>query len=107
MRRVTLNASDASKLNEEAKTQIETIEQYNKMLSNLKVNNKVLDANIHELFTFFNLAFFNNRLDVVILEWSLKMTLCAGICYYQVIRFTNIKIGWIMYNQIKSVYSQI
>ncbi len=54
------------------------------MLSNLKVNENVLNANIHELFIFFNLAFFNNKLDVVILEWSTKMTLCAGICYYQV-----------------------
>ena len=85
MRRVTLNSKDSKeevKLTEEAKTQIETIQQYNKMLSNLKVNQNVLNANIHELFIFFNLAFFDNKLDVVILEWSTKMTLCAGICYY-------------------------
>ena len=85
MRRITLNGKDTKeelKLTEEAKTQIETIQQYNKMLSNLKVNQKVLNANIHELFVFFNLAFFDNKLDVVILEWSTKMTLCAGICYY-------------------------
>lgn len=85
MRRITLNAKDTKeehKLTEEAKTQIETIQQYNKMLSNLKVNENVLNANIHELFIFFNLAFFDNKLDVVILEWSTKMTLCAGICYY-------------------------
>ena len=68
------------------------------MLSNLKVNENVLNANIHELFTFFNLAFFNNKLDVVILEWSVKMTLCAGICYYQV-KFddTDNKLGWFMH----------
>jgi hypothetical protein len=85
MRRITLNSKDSKeevKLTEEAKTQIETIQQYNKMLSNLKVNQNVLNANIHELFIFFNLAFFDNKLDVVILEWSTKMTLCAGICYY-------------------------
>ena len=68
---------------EEVKTQIDTIKQYHKMLGNLKINDNVVNANIHELFQFFNLAFFDNKLDVVILEWSTKMTFCAGICYYQ------------------------
>lgn len=58
------------------------------MLKGLKVNEAVLNANIHELFVFFNMAFFNNSLDSVILEWSTKMTLCAGICYYQVLSIT-------------------
>ena len=60
------------------------------MLKNLKVNENVVNANIHELFTFFNLAFFDNKLDIVILEWSTKMTLCAGICYYDVRSHINI-----------------
>ena len=68
----------------EVKAQIETIQAYNKMLSKMEVNEKVMNADIHELFLFFNLAFFNNALDCVILEWSNRMTLCAGICYYQV-----------------------
>jgi hypothetical protein len=63
---------------------VETILAYNKMLKSLKVNEAVLNANIHELFIFFNLAFFGNKLDAVILEWSKRMTFCAGICYYQV-----------------------
>jgi hypothetical protein len=103
MRRITLNENDKNdNKNEERKTQTETILEYNKMLSNLKVNDKVLNANIHELFIFFNLAFFNNRLDAVILEWSTKMTLCAGICYYEVIFiFLNFDIEWSLYNQVE------
>ena len=54
------------------------------MLQNLEVNKKVLDADIHQLFLYYNMAFFNGTLDAVMLEWSKKMTLCAGICYYEV-----------------------
>ena len=54
------------------------------MLKNLEVNKKVLDADIHQLFLYYNMAFFNGTLDAVMLEWSKKMTLCAGICYYEV-----------------------
>eukprot|EP00347_Sterkiella_histriomuscorum_P023736 403333563 len=68
---------------EEIKAQIETITQYNKMLSKMEINEKVLNCDIHELFLFYNVAFFQGKLDCVILEWSTKMTLCAGICYYQ------------------------
>lgn len=69
---------------EEQKVQVETIKAYNKMLQGLKVNENVMNADIHELFLFFNMAFFNNSLEAVILEWSTRMTLCAGICYYEV-----------------------
>lgn len=30
----------------------------------------------------YNHSFFNNKLETVILDWSDRMTLCAGICYY-------------------------
>jgi hypothetical protein len=70
---------------EEQKVQAETIKAYNEMLQGLTVNQDVMNANIHELFAFFNMAFFKNSLEAaVILEWSTRMTLCAGICYYQV-----------------------
>jgi hypothetical protein len=62
MKRITLGGTkeeDNSK-DDDRKTQIETIEQYNKMLKNLKVNERVLNADIHELFQFFNIAFFNS-----------------------------------------------
>lgn len=54
------------------------------MLKNMKINSNVLNANIYELFEFFNLSFFENKLGAVILEWSEKMTSCAGICYFDV-----------------------
>ncbi len=75
----------------EIKAQIDTIKAYNQMLSKLEIYEKVLNANIHELFLFFNLSFFNNKLDSVILEWSNRMTLCAGLCYYEV---RNIKLSY-------------
>jgi len=50
MRRITLGATEDDKKDEERKTQIETIQSYNNMLKNLQVNQKVLNANIHELF---------------------------------------------------------
>lgn len=55
---------------------------FSKLLSKLEINKRVLNANIHELFLFYNEAFFYGKLDSVLLEWSEKMTLCAGICYY-------------------------
>jgi hypothetical protein len=72
MKRITLggNKDEGNNKDEDRKTQIETIEQYNKMLKNLKVNDRVLNADIHELFQFFNIAFFNSKLEAVILEWS-------------------------------------
>jgi len=53
------------------------------MLANtLKPNREVESADIHELFIFYDVAFFQGQLDgKVLLEWSSRMTLCAGICY--------------------------
>ncbi|CDW71079.1 dead-box atp-dependent rna helicase 18-like [Stylonychia lemnae] len=67
---------------EEIKAQIETITQYNKVLQKLEINEKVLNCNIYDLFQYYNMAFFGNSLECVILEWSNRMTLCAGLCYY-------------------------
>ena len=48
----------------------------------MEINQKVLNANIHDLFAYYNIAFFHGRLESnCLLEWSTKMTLCAGICY--------------------------
>ena len=45
-------------------------------------NSKVTEANIHELFVLYNDVFFEGVLEgKVLLEWSKRMTLCAGICY--------------------------
>lgn len=53
------------------------------MLSNtLELNKEVENADIHALFMFYDQTFFNAMLDgKVLLEWSERMTLCAGICY--------------------------
>jgi hypothetical protein len=37
--------------------------------------------NIHELFVYYNEAFFCGKLGGCLVEWSDKMTLCAGLCY--------------------------
>ncbi|CAF0749212.1 unnamed protein product [Adineta steineri] len=39
--------------------------------------------NIHTLFQQFNHQFFYGKLDSVYVEWSKRMTRCAGICYYR------------------------
>jgi hypothetical protein len=69
---------------EDMRVQIETIKAYGSLLKKLEVNKNVMNANIHELFLFYNEAFFSAKLDSVLLEWSEKMTLCAGICYFNV-----------------------
>jgi len=52
------------------------------LFKKLELNPLVQKANIKELFEFYNLAFFESSLEgTCILEWSTKMTLCAGICY--------------------------
>ena len=77
------------------------------MLKNMEVNKDVINANIHELFVFFNLAFFDCKLEAVILEWSIKMTSCAGICYYDVI------ISWLtclertLYHSIEQIITSV
>lgn len=37
---------------------------------------------IHSLFKRFNILYFEEKLSSVSVEWSSKMTLCAGLCYY-------------------------
>lgn len=50
----------------------------------MQINKQVEEANIHELFAFYDQAFFGGKLDgKVLLEWSTRMSLCAGICYGQ------------------------
>ena len=58
MKKVQINYEN--ECSEDAKVQIETINAYNNLLNNLKVNDKVLHANIHELFLFYNQAFFKS-----------------------------------------------
>lgn len=40
---------------------------------------------IHALFMQFNERFFDNKLMTVVVEWSPRMTVCAGICKYQTV----------------------
>ncbi|CAF1414690.1 unnamed protein product [Rotaria magnacalcarata] len=46
---------------------------------------ELIDPNpeIHILFQQFNHQFFYRKLDSVYVEWSKRMTRCAGICYYR------------------------
>jgi hypothetical protein len=44
----------SEELSADMKVQAETIKAYNNMLGNLEINNKVLGANIHELFIFYD-----------------------------------------------------
>ena len=37
--------------------------------------------NVHELFVYYDEAFFGGKLGGCLVEWSDKMTQCAGICY--------------------------
>lgn len=37
---------------------------------------------IHALFAHFNKEFFSGALGAVTVEWSSRMTSCAGLCYY-------------------------
>ncbi|CAF1605969.1 unnamed protein product [Adineta ricciae] len=41
------------------------------------------NPNIYTLFQQFNHQFFYSKLDSVYVEWSKRMTRCAGICYYR------------------------
>lgn len=38
---------------------------------------------IYGLFEQYNRQFFQGELGTVTVEWSKRMTLCAGLCYYQ------------------------
>jgi len=46
---------------------------------------ELIDPNpdVHTLFQQFNHQFFYGKLDSVYVEWSKRMTRCAGICYYR------------------------
>jgi len=83
MKKVELDEED-SKFSEDMRIQAETIRAHQQVLSNLRVNKQVLDTDIYGSFRFYNETFFEKKLDRVILEWSSRMTLCAGICYYEV-----------------------
>ena len=65
------------------KTRVETIRAEKISIKNqLTLNPQVEAANIHELFSFYDEAFFGGDLDgKLLLEWSSRMTQCAGICY--------------------------
>ena len=48
----------------------------------LKPNPEIEKANIHDLLQIYDQSFFNGDLEgKVLLEWSQRMTQCAGICY--------------------------
>jgi len=67
---------------QEFSTRVETLMAVRDMHKRMEPNPKVQNANIHELFAFYNIAFFGGALESnCLLEWSTKMTLCAGICY--------------------------
>lgn len=46
---------------------------------------ETLDPNpdIHGLFLAFNRQYFSGTLDAVVVQWSKRMTVCAGLCRYQ------------------------
>jgi hypothetical protein len=53
--------------------------------SSLSIDMEPFDPfpHIHALFQSFNEAYFWNKLLRVEVQWSQKMTLCAGLCYYE------------------------
>ena len=71
------------KFSKEFITRYDTLNAEKTMLTtSLEINKQVKEANIHELFMFYDSTFFGSNCDgKIILEWSSKMTLCAGICY--------------------------
>ena len=48
---------------------------------------------IHELFNNYNDCLFNGKLSSVYVEWSKRMTLCAGVCSYHAKGGCNIKLS--------------
>ncbi|GIQ81200.1 hypothetical protein KIPB_002121 [Kipferlia bialata] len=42
-----------------------------------------MESSLHTLFQEYNETYFYNRLGHVTVEWSKRMTLCGGICYYK------------------------
>ncbi|KAG0165493.1 hypothetical protein DFQ28_008630 [Apophysomyces sp. BC1034] len=50
-----------------------------------KTSSTIDDPNpdLHELFLLFNDLYFEGRLGMVEVQWSKRMTLCAGLCYYK------------------------
>ena len=51
----------------------------------------VLD--VHELFVKYNNMYFGGRLDAVSVEWSARMTLCAGLCSWNSMGDCRIKLS--------------
>ena len=78
-----LTQEEIGRCSADFKTRFETVRAEKVVVNNiLKINNEVLQADIHELFAFYDEAFFGGDLDgKVVLEWSNRMTSCAGICY--------------------------
>lgn len=50
-------------------------------------------VDIHKSFLLFNDLFFNGKLSSVEVKWSSRMTLCAGLCYYNIGGYCVIKLS--------------
>lgn len=56
----------------------------------LDFNNDEMEVpDIYTLFQFYDVQFFHSMLKSVEVRWSTRMTLCAGVCVYQVILFSS------------------
>ena len=71
-----LTAAELAQMPLKFQTQVETIKAEKLSVQNqLKVNEAVENADIHELYVFYDDAFFGGRLaGKCVLEWSTKMT---------------------------------
>jgi predicted SprT family Zn-dependent metalloprotease len=77
-----LSPSKLSGYTREFRAKLDTLKAEKCFLQSKTVNVEVRDANLSELFIFYDNAFFGGQLEgKVMLEWSIRMTQCAGICY--------------------------
>lgn len=53
------------------------------------VNIHEVNPDVHKLFQHYNHVYFDNVLSSVLVNWSKRMTLCAGLCRFQVKRTTT------------------
>ena len=78
-----LTADELAKYPYQFQTRVEAVKAEKLVTKNvLKENKAVMNEDIHDLFTIYDQTFFRGDLEgKVLLEWSKRMTQCAGICY--------------------------
>jgi predicted SprT family Zn-dependent metalloprotease len=65
--------------NEENINTIISIDKSNNTNNNIRHNSLFEESDVYEYFALYNTLFFGDKLGAVSLEWSKRMTLCAGI----------------------------